>query len=177
MEKPRRPKKPQQPQIQPPREEVAEHFYPREYYYDINSSARRLKFIPGSEFPTDLYGDGSQETQDWYDNHSSVSSLTLQQLVSYATEKLIPLDKIVVGAVIPHREADYTDMELIVTRQRSREELAALQQEYDQAMAAHQTRLATYEQAKIDYPRLKAEWDLHQAQQALNHLNTNTQET
>jgi len=167
VEKPKRPRKPIILKIKEPSREVIEQVYPREH--DLGSCKTRIEYIPSEKFPDG--NDESRNAQFWHDEYASIDSLTLQQLVDYAESKNIPLNKIVVSSIIPYGDADFTELELQITRKLSDEEMAEARESYDQSIAADNARLAIYEQAKADYHGLKVEWDLAQAQEAFDRLH------
>ena len=169
MEKPKRPKKPTPPNIREPEEEIIEHYYPFDTYISPATSCQtRLEYIHSSNLPD--IDEWTDEVQDWYDEHSAKSNLSLQQLVDFAMEYNISLDKVQVGSIIPHRDSEDTELELVVKRRRSNEELSEARAQYNEAMAAYNAKLSEYEEAKASYPRRKAEYELWLAQEKLNAL-------
>ena len=170
MEKPKRPKKPTAPMVSEPTENVTDYYFPHDHYPNFEGPAQ-LVYYTSDELPDDdLEG---EEADDWIDANSARSSLTLQQLVDFAASKDASLENVKVGAYVPHRDADYTYVELQVTRHRTLEELARIQEAYNQTMAEYHAKLAEYDEAKASYPRRKAEYELWLAQENLNQLQAN----
>jgi len=171
MKKPKYPKKPTFPKIKKPEKTIVEYYYPYDVYTDFTTSKKELKFIKDTDIPDD--GEDQVTCEDWLDTHSARESLSLQKLIDYATHHKIPPSQIKVGAIIPHQDADHTELELRITRKRTSDELAQEEKAYRKEMESYEARLAEYKKAKVEWPHRKAEYELWKAQQKLNSLPKN----